>query len=165
MRGDGDGWTTCEVGHTHWGRHGAAGLLLTTAGPGGTTLVLLQLRATWSHEGGTWGIPGGARDSHEESTATALREAAEEVGLAAGLVKVEAVSRDDHGGWCYDTVLARCAEPLATTDHAETAAARWVSVTDVEALPLHPGFAATWPALRERLTGYGAVGREPGRTM
>lgn len=160
VRGDGDGWTVCEAGHTHWGRYGAAGLLLTTAGPGGVRLVLLQLRAGWSHEGGTWGIPGGARDSHEESPVAALREAAEEVGLDAELVEVEALSRDDHGGWCYDTVLARCAEPLTTTEHAETAAARWVPVADVDALALHPGFAATWPALRERLDG--GVGPDPG---
>ena len=152
MRGDGDGWMTCAAGHTHWGKHGAAGLLVTTVGDGGVPLVLLQLRANWSHEGGTWSIPGGARDSHEASAATALREAAEEVGLDPDLVEVLETSRDDHGGWSYDTILARCDRPLATTDHAETAATRWVPVPEVEELPLHSGFAASWPALRERLT-------------
>jgi 8-oxo-dGTP diphosphatase len=35
---------------------------------------------------------------------------------------------------------------------AESVAVRWVPLDDVDALPLHPGFAASWPALRERLT-------------
>src|SRR5690348_6784882 len=52
-----DGWTTCALGHRHWGRAGAAGLLLHRDGSAGTE-VLLQLRAVWSHHGGTWGTPG-----------------------------------------------------------------------------------------------------------
>ena len=57
---DGDGWIECRCGSRHWGIHGAAGLLLVRSGK-----ILLQLRAPWVHNGGTWGIPGGARDSHE----------------------------------------------------------------------------------------------------
>jgi hypothetical protein len=30
---------------------------------------------------------------------------------------------------------------------------RWVPVGEVASLPLHPGFADTWPQLRARLTG------------
>src|ERR671917_601972 len=54
-----DGWTTCALGHRHWGRAGAAGLLLHRDGEDGPE-VLLQHRAWWSHHGGTWGTPGGA---------------------------------------------------------------------------------------------------------
>jgi ADP-ribose pyrophosphatase YjhB (NUDIX family) len=36
---------------------GAAGVLVWNRT---TDSVLLQLRAEWSHHGGTWGIPGGA---------------------------------------------------------------------------------------------------------
>src|ERR1039457_902606 len=62
---DGNGWTTCDLGHRHWGRYGAAGLLAyADGGPGGTS-VLLQRRSHWNHHGGTWGTPGGAMDSHE----------------------------------------------------------------------------------------------------
>ena len=46
-----------------------------------TPHVLLQLRAAWTHGGGTWAIPGGALDSHEEPIAAAVREAWEEVGI------------------------------------------------------------------------------------
>src|SRR3712207_9520205 len=52
-----DGWVTCALGHRHWGRVGAAGLLVHRAGADGPEL-LLQHRAVWSHHGGTWGTPG-----------------------------------------------------------------------------------------------------------
>ncbi len=42
---------------------------------------MLQHRAAWTHEGGTWALPGGARDSHEDAVAAALREAVEEATL------------------------------------------------------------------------------------
>ena len=53
----GDGWVEIGDGRRFWGRFGAAGLLLRD--PDGR--VLLQHRATWSHFGDTWGLPGGAR--------------------------------------------------------------------------------------------------------
>ena len=33
------------------------------------------------HNGDTWGIPGGARDSHESALEAALRESNEEIGI------------------------------------------------------------------------------------
>ena len=57
--------------------NGAAGLLLRDRHDG-VDRVVLQHRAWWSHQGGTWGIPGGARDSDETAVAAALRESAEE---------------------------------------------------------------------------------------
>ena len=59
---------------------------------------------------------------------------------------------DDHGGWAYTTVLATAGEQLAV--HAldrESTDVRWVQLGAVEELPLHPGFAATWPELRALL--------------
>jgi hypothetical protein len=61
---DGDGWVFCNCGYRHWGLHGAAGLLMVRFDMG-EPHVLLQLRAAWTHGGGTWAIPGGALDSHE----------------------------------------------------------------------------------------------------
>lgn len=151
--GDGDGWTTCAGGHRHWGLHGAAGLLVAADGSGGPS-VLLQHRAEWSHHGGTWGVPGGARASAESAVQAALREAAEETGLDPAGVAVTGELLDDHGGWSYTTVLARVPEPLAV--HArdrESLDVRWVPLAGVADLPLHPGFASTWPALRQRLAG------------
>jgi len=83
VRGDGDGWVLSDNGAAYWGKHGAAGLLLRAPGPGGSPAVLLQHRAPWSHQGGTWGLPGGARDSHETVEQAAVREANEEAGLTA----------------------------------------------------------------------------------
>ena len=59
VRGDGDGWVLSDTGGMFWGRHGAAGLLLRAPLPDGTRAVLLQHRAAWSHQGGTWALPGG----------------------------------------------------------------------------------------------------------
>ena len=144
-RGDGNGWVTCDAGHRHWGRHGAAGVLVTHPARGG--VVLLALRAVWSHHGGTWGIPGGARDSHEEPVDAARREAAEETGLDTDALRVDASTVDDHGGWSYTTVHAvlDVAEPpvLAPADD-ESTELRWTPVAEVARLPLHPGFATFW---------------------
>jgi 8-oxo-dGTP diphosphatase len=150
VRGDGDGWRECGLGHRHWGRHGAAGLLLRRSGAEGSE-VLLQLRALWSHHGGTWGLPGGARDSDETAREAALREAVEEVGIDPTGVRVRDEYVDDHGGWAYTTVVAVTpARDALPEPHpgGETVEVRWVAEDDVDLLPLHPGFAATWPALR-----------------
>ena len=147
MRGDGDGWTRCAAGHRHWGLHGAAGLLLHDPVE---DRVVLQHRAWWSHQGGTWGIPGGARDSDETAVEAALRESAEEANLPPAAIRPYGELVDDHGGWSYTTVLGR---PVAPVDPEPTGGesedVRWVPVADVDTLPLHPGFAAAWPRLRD----------------
>jgi len=146
---DGNGWTRCGRGHRHWGRHGAAGLLVSAPDPAGLPMVLLQQRSWWGSHGGTWGPPGGARDSHESELHTALREAEEECALDPAAVTVHGVLRDDHGGWAYRTVLANAPLPVrAFAVSEETKEVAWVRVDDVAALRLHPGFAEQWTALR-----------------
>ena len=154
MNGDGSGWVRCARGHRHWGRYGAAGLLLVDRRQD-PPLVLLQHRAPWTANGDTWGIPGGARDSHETAEQAALREVAEETGVFADSLRTSGESVDDHGGgWSYTTVLAELIEPVTLVAQEESVELRWVPVDDVDRHPsgvLHPGFAATWPLLRERL--------------
>src|SRR5437016_1548075 len=107
----GDGWTRCSRGHRHWGRHGAAGLLLHVMEPLGAGWVLLQHRALWSHHGGTWGVPGGARLSAAEPVEeAALREMSEEIRVDLDGLALHGMHRDDHGGWAYATVLGRLDE-------------------------------------------------------
>jgi 8-oxo-dGTP pyrophosphatase MutT (NUDIX family) len=148
---DGDGWARCGQGHVHWGRFGAVGLLAWSGGPEATRVLLVR-RSRWGQHGGTWGPPGGARDSDEAPLAAALREAAEESGLPPGGVTLRAMLLDDHGGWSYRTYVAAAAEPFPVHPAShETTDARWVDVADVASLPLHPGFAEHWPSLSRAL--------------
>ncbi len=141
---DGDGWVQCDCGNKHWGLHGAAGLLLVR-----DSMVLLQHRAPWVHNGDTWGIPGGAKDSHESVNEAALREAHEETGIKPEHLNPLALFSDDHGDWRYDTVLA-AADDLITADspNDESQEMRWVPVDEVTLLTLHPSFAKTWSDLK-----------------
>ncbi len=149
VRGDGDGWVVSADGAAYWGRHGAAGLLLRARCPDGTAAVLLQHRAQWSHQGGTWGLPGGARDSHETPEQAAVREAHEEAGLPADQLRVRtAVVTSEVAGWSYTTVIADATALLDTVPNRESAELRWVVEEEVADLPLHPGFAASWERLR-----------------
>jgi 8-oxo-dGTP pyrophosphatase MutT (NUDIX family) len=149
---DGNGWTRCGRGHRHWGRHGAAGLLVVAPDPAGAARVLLQQRSWWGSHGGTWGPPGGARDSHETDLHAALREAQEECALDPATITVHGVSREDHGGWAYGTVLANAPTQVdAFAVSEETKEVAWVRLDDVASLRLHPGFSAQWTALRAAL--------------
>ncbi|MFD3509216.1 NUDIX domain-containing protein [Nocardia sp. NPDC058666] len=150
MRGDGDGWFKGPDGSKHWGKFGAAGLLLRAPLPGGGSAVLLQHRALWSHQGGTWALPGGARDSHESPEHAAVREAEEEAGIAASdlRVRAERLTMTAASGWTYITVIADAETPLATVANRESSELAWVPEEEVADLPLHPGFALAWVDLR-----------------
>jgi 8-oxo-dGTP diphosphatase len=147
VRDPGDAWVYGPDGQKFWGRFGAAGLVVWHPGSG----VLLQHRVGWSHFGGTWGIPGGAINAGEDAVAGALREANEEAGVPANL-EILFDQKLDLGYWSYTTVVARAPhyfEPVA--GDAESLELRWVPLAEVQELPLHPGFATSWPGLRERL--------------
>jgi 8-oxo-dGTP diphosphatase len=119
--------------------------------------VLLQHRAPWSHQGGTWSLPGGARDSHETVEEAAVREAHEEAGLSADqlVVRASVVTATANGAeWTYTTVIADAPEPLVTVPNRESSELRWVAEDDVADLPLHPGFAASWDRLRTVAASY-----------
>ena len=149
---DGDGWVACRCGRPHWGLYGAAGLLLVRRDLD-EPQVLLQLRAAWTHGGGTWALPGGALDSHEDPVSAALREAHEEAGIDVAAVRVAGIFSDDHGTWRYDTVIAHSdGDAGAHAANAEADAVRWVRLAHVADYPLHPGLAASWPALWETVT-------------
>ncbi|HEY1627404.1 MAG TPA: NUDIX hydrolase [Streptosporangiaceae bacterium] len=145
---------TCEQGHQHWGLFGAAGVLAYAPDPGDPagSLVLLQHRARWSHQGGTWALPGGAMDSDETPAEAALREADEECMLDPKLVVPRCMYSEEHGGWAYHTILAQAAGPFRVySDAYESDEVLWLPTDQVDRLDLHPGFAASWPVLREAL--------------
>jgi 8-oxo-dGTP diphosphatase len=152
-------WVDCACGQRHWGRYGAAGLLLVwhpgqqeTGSPQVWPQVLLQHRAAWTHHGGTWALAGGARGHDETPQQAALREAHEEAGLDPGTVTTGDLVVVDHGPWSYTYVLATVDDrpDLVPTD-PETEDLAWVAAGDVAAYPLHPLFAAAWPTLLARL--------------
>lgn len=146
-RGEGDAWVDGPDGR-FWGLFGAAGLLLFHDDAG----LLLQLRAGWSHFGGTWGLPGGARERHETAQQTAVREANEEAGVPDELVEVLGEYVRDVGYWSYTTVIARATERFEPViGDAESAELAWIPLDEVAERALHPGFAAAWPELRRRV--------------
>ncbi|MEV7012166.1 NUDIX hydrolase [Streptosporangium sp. NPDC051022] len=145
---DGDGWAQCDRGHRHWGVHGASGLLAVHHDTAGTPHVLMQKRSMWSHHGGTWGLPGGALDSHEDAVSGALREAREEAALNGEGLRVQGVYVDDHGGWSFQTVIAEASGLLeAAPANDESTDLRWLTPDEILARNLHPGFAETWPEI------------------
>ena len=144
----GDEWVYGPNGERFWGSFGAAGLLVWHRSLG----VLLQHRVGWSHFGGTWGLPGGARMEHETAVEAALREADEEAGVPPEALRVISESVLDLGYWTYTTVVAEAIDAFdPVIGDAESQELRWVPLDSVDALPLHPGFAASWPALRSQL--------------
>jgi 8-oxo-dGTP diphosphatase len=144
---DGDGWVECDCGNRHWGKHGAAGLLLIR-----DQHLLLQHRAPWVHNGDTWGVPGGARDSHETIIEAAVREAVEETGIDPTHLQPITTFSDLHGNWRYDTVLACATSELVARElNDESHEVRWVHWQEVTQLDLHPSFAKTWPQVLEIL--------------
>lgn len=151
---DGDGWIECMCGSSsggdkpeptkHWGKFGAAGILLIRDGA-----IFLQHRAPWVHNGDTWGIPGGARDSHETIIEAAIREAVEETGINPEDLTPISTFIDDHTVWSYATVIAIANSSLEGHElNDESHEVRWVKFDDVTRLPLHPSFAKSWPQLR-----------------
>ena len=141
---DGDGWIQCACGNKHWGLNGAAGILIVRGSE-----ILLQHRAPWVHNGDTWGIPGGARDSHESTIEGAFREAVEETGIDTSLLTVLHTYTDDHGDWKYETVIAKGSNEIVAQEvNDESHEVRWVNIERVEELPLHPSFAKSWPTLK-----------------
>ena len=144
----GDEWVVGPDGAKYWGRFGAAGLLVVSP----QREVLLQHRALWSHFGGTWGMPGGARHEHESAVEAAVREAGEEAGVPPALVEVRFSTVLDLGYWSYTTVVADAAERFApVVSDPESIELRWIAIDRVTEVPLHPRFAEAWNAFASRL--------------
>ena len=149
---DGDGWIQCRCGNKHWGKFGAAGMLIFREGVNHEREMFLQLRAPWVHNGDTWGVPGGARDSHESITEAAMREVHEETGINPAHLTPHALFTDDHGDWRYDTVIASAHSYISADSlNGESQEMRWIALSEVELMDLHPSFAKTWFELRQLL--------------
>lgn len=159
----GDRWVDCACGRRHWGLNGAAGVLLARRDPSGrVTHVVMQHRALWSAEGGTWGVPGGAIADGESPIQGALRESLEEALIPPQDIDVVGSWREEHGSWAYTTVFAferegRRVEPRAGDD--ESMEISWVPVDEVPSLTLLTALRVDWPRFRRRLDGLSAEAR------
>jgi 8-oxo-dGTP diphosphatase len=152
LRDPGDQWVYGPSGEKVWGAFGAAGVLVWNRE---TDCVLLQLRAEWSHHGGTWGIPGGAIRKGETARDGALREAHEEAGVPEELLEAIDEFIIDLGFWSYTTVIARTIEHFEPVENdQESIELQWVKRTEVEELELHPRFGQNWPHLRDLLANH-----------
>src|SRR5699024_3021521 len=133
-----DGWVECACGSRHWGLGGAAGLLL-WRGSGTAIEVLLQLRAEWSHFGGTWGITSGASAEGEDACTGADRGAPQEAGISLDEVTVRATHSYERPDWSYATVLARAGAHLhADATDAEADKIAWAALDLVGQEPDSP---------------------------
>ena len=144
----GDGWVEAPDGRRFWGLFGAAGLLAVDP----EQRILMQHRSPRSHLGGTWALPGGARDAGEDAQTGALREANEEAGVPADAVEPWFEHVVDIEIWSYTTCVMRVTtdfEPVISDP--ESLELRWVPLDDVAGYELHPGFADAWPTLLERI--------------
>ena len=153
-RDPGDAWVIADDGSRYWGTFGAAGLCAIDPDRG----LLMQHRAVGSNRGGPGGLRGGARRLGEPAIDAALREASEEAGVPAGALRVRSTQVTDLIVWSYTTVVADVVsafEPVISDP--ESLALAWVPLDQVAGRPLHPGFAASWPALVAGVTVRPAV--------
>jgi 8-oxo-dGTP diphosphatase len=149
MRRPGDGFLRCSDGHVRWGHFGAAGVVFVVRFPDGPR-VMLQKRSQFAHEGGTWSCSGGALDEGESALEGALREAAEEVGhIPGGHTVLGHTVFAPATDWSYTTFVIEVAGEFGASQNFETDAVAWDTLDEVEARPLHAGFAAAWPDLRK----------------
>lgn len=150
---DGDGWRECSDGVMRWGLNGASGVMFRCQGADGVVRYLLEQRSAEVDAGGTWGVPGGAIRTGEDTLKGALREAAEEMGMAQAPVgrEVGSYAFEPAGDWSYtthvvdvdeqfDANLADDPEGFVSWENEEW---RWVTQEEMRELNLHPGFAAS----------------------
>jgi 8-oxo-dGTP pyrophosphatase MutT (NUDIX family) len=105
---------------------------------------------------GYWELPGGRIEVGESASAAAVREVAEEAGVAITITGLVGVYSDPghvlaylHGEGIYQQ-FAVCFHAItrardAQSDHGETSAAAWFDPEQVTQLVMHP-------AMRQRLT-------------
>ncbi|MBT1173626.1 Maf family protein [Bifidobacterium sp. MA2] len=152
----GDGWVDCACGRKHWGTNGASGILLARRDPasGEVTHVVMQHRAKWSAEGGTWGIPGGATADGESPIEGALRESYEEANITPEDIEVVGSYREDHGPWAYTTVFAFEKPGHEVRPHAnddESMEIAWMPLERIPELRLLTAMRTDWPRFEARL--------------
>jgi 8-oxo-dGTP diphosphatase len=141
----GDGFVVLSDGSRRWGRFGAAGVLLRHRDELGVSRYFVAHRSKEIHNGGTWGVPGGARHREETPLAAAIREFREEIGYQLSEFDVADVFEDACEGWSYWTWLVEVADRNDGGEvlNWETDEVRWVTATELAELDLFGAFRVT----------------------
>jgi 8-oxo-dGTP diphosphatase len=165
-------------GQVYWGIE-ASGILFVRHNPASGPEVLLTERGQGVHQGGTWGIPGGAIPSHipdydgttqeiPEDAQTnltplesALQEAQEELGSLPPQHQIIGSHEFRPPGsqiWKYTTFIALVPtgwDPnmadVAQEYQWETTSTAWVPLQEATNLNLHPGLSSVWTSLMAML--------------
>ncbi len=114
--------------------------------------VLVQTRPAGTHYAGFWEFPGGKREANEEPAACAVRECAEELGLAVEAAEVFEVVEWDYEVRLVQVTFVRCrvvgdAEP----EPQDGQRVRWADVDDLERLTFLPANASVLRRLAAEL--------------
>ena len=141
----GDGFIVLADGSRRWGRFGAAGLLLRHVDQAGTPFYFVARRSSRSHDGGTWGVPGGAMHRGELPFDAAMREFREEVGYDPVAGEIIQTFEDNYGGWSYWTFLMEVAVRHEGEERLnwENDEVRWVAREALSELDLFGAFRTT----------------------
>jgi 8-oxo-dGTP pyrophosphatase MutT (NUDIX family) len=134
----------CQYGKGHWGKFGAAGVLIECDG-----YVLVTQRSMSLYNGrAKWSIPGGARNARwEDPINGAMRELLEETsGLDIWdlhVIGYDTVECDC--GWTYTTYRLQASRlhDVYVNDY-ETRRIAWAPISMVENMDLLPSFARYW---------------------
>ncbi len=123
-----------------WGRAGAGGVVYSLS----TGRLLVPKRSEYVLEPGTWGTWGGAVDPGEDLLAAALREFAEEAGLAQETV-VEVIESfrfvDRDSGFFYQNFLVVVRDEFEPQLNWESEGFTWARPGELVS-DLHPGLQA-----------------------
>lgn len=134
--------------------------------PAASAIVLDDAGRTLLHkrtDNGLWSIPGGSMEPAESIAETAMREIREETGIDARVVRLLGVYSNPHHVIAYDDGEVRqqfsvCFLCHATggqlTTSAETAESRFVDLSEIRTLDLHP-------SIRRRIDDYVAHRDQP----
>lgn len=105
----------------------------------------MNQRSKAIHHGETWSTLGGALDRNEDAFDGAMREVQEEIGTVPPPYEIvtshEDVTAGEHSDWTYTTFVVEVPEQWEPeAGDWESMDNRWVTLSELSTLSLHPSF-------------------------